>query len=272
MYNTNNFKISKISKRALINFSPPLKLSPGEAQVLSLTYDDLTALHWYEAYYGLAAEFPQKTQHIFRYIIKHLPFACRRCDFYTCISPKEKFTLNIGINIAKIIHKDIKQNLYRFTYKIPKTKIIKAHDNALDLTHTLNIPYRLTICFAFDRHGVIDIPHREFIYFSLPEDTQALLKELQQVFEEFYERFYYPHIHILVTLEEFKNIKKGFIHGIVPIEYALGAIVRYDYDPVDWSWVDNAPFRDPSNHLFTSLYVLALALILMLILFHYYFI
>lgn len=238
-----------MDKRAIVIISPPFPLLPNERQVISLTFNDLPRLFWYEALYGRVSQFPEITQHIFRFIVKSLPPVCRRCDIYTCISTPEKLTLSIGLNLARLIHKDITQNLYRYLEKIYKTN--KLEENFLDLTSELTVPYRLTISFAYMTDGLIDIPHRGFIFFSLPEDSTLLLDELNKLFEEFDYRFYFRPVHILVTLERFKNIPKGFLRGIVPIEYALGAIVNYDYDPVDWSWVDNKPFRDPSTQFFS---------------------
>lgn len=251
-----------MSKRAIVIISPPFPLLPNERQVISLTLNDLTILLWYEALYGHVSDFPEITQHIFRFIVKDLPPICRRCDIYTCISTPEKLTLSIGLNLARLIHKDITENLFRFTHKISKTN--KLEENFLDLTYKLAIPYRLTISFAYMTDGLIDIPHRGFFYFSLPEDSTLLLDELNKLFEEFDYRFYFRPVHILVTLERFKNIPKGFLRGIVPIEYTLGAIVNYDYDPVDWSWVDNEPFRDPSTEFFSSFTVIIIISVFLL--------
>lgn len=256
-----------MSKRAIVIISPPFPLLPNERQVISLTFNDLTRLFWYEALYGRVSEFPEITQHIFRYIVKNLPPVCQRCDIYTCISTPEKMTLSIGLNLARLIHKDITQNLYRFLERTYNIKTNKLEESFLDLTPELVVPYRLTISFAYMTHDLIDIPHRGFIFFSLPEDSALLLEELNKLFEEFDYRFYFRPVHILVTLERFKNIPKGFLRGIVPIEYALGALVDYDYDPVDWSWVDNKPFRDPSTQFFSFFFITAIIIISIFILF-----
>lgn len=253
-----------MTERAIVILSPPFPLLPNERQVLSLTFNDLTRLIWYEALYGRVAQFPEITQDIFRYIVQNLPPVCQRCDIYSCISTPEKLTLRIGLHLARIIHKDITQNLFRFLEKTYRYKRNRLEKSLLDFNPNQAIPYRLTISFAYMTHGVIDIPHRGFIFFSLPEDHDLLLEELNKLFEEFDYRFYFRPVHILVTLEQFKGIPKGFIRGIVPIEYALNALVSYNYDPVDWSWVDNEPFRDPSTQFF-SFFVFIISILTLLI-------
>ena len=110
-----------MDKRSILIISPPFPLSPNERQVYSLTFNDLSFLLWYETTYGQVSEFPQRTQHIFRFILSQLPIVCHNCDLYTCISPREKLTLKGGRKLARIIHTDITQNLYRFIEKIYKT-------------------------------------------------------------------------------------------------------------------------------------------------------
>lgn len=242
----------EIHKNSIVIVSPPLPLSPNEKQVQALIYNDLSYLLWYEPLNGLIHEFPLRTQPVFRYILNQLPIVCHYCDVYTCISTREKLTLKKGLQLAKIIHKDITQNTSRFADKIPRAKRRKSEVNFLDAQPALLPTYRLTISVAYIDQNVIYIPHREFLFFSLPYDDISLFEELNKLFEDFHERYSSREVHILITLKRFKHIKKGFLRGIIPMSYFLGSIVDYDFDPVDWSWVDNEPFRDPSTRFFMS--------------------
>lgn len=242
-----------MGNREITIISPPLPLLPLERQVSSLTFFNLTYLIWYPTDSGKIVNFPEFTQHIFRTILNNLPITCHYCDQYSCISPPDKLDLSRALKLARVLHKDITSNIFCWQEKFGNRTLTTIRNAPLDKTADVSPVYRLTISFSFFYREILYIPHREFILFSLPADYDRLLIELKKVFGDFVERYSSQEVHILVTLQQFQGIQRGFISGIIPIAYQIGTAVGYNYDPVDWSWVDNDPIRDPSNRFFIGL-------------------
>lgn len=211
---------------------------------------DLTTFMWYSSERGQIKFFPEVTQHIYRRVLVDLPIVCRYCDQYTFINPNEKLDKSLAFKVARRLHKDITVNLCRWENRLIRNKSYKIGTPELDLVPGNDPVYRLTICFSFLFYEILYVPHREYILFSLPQDYDKLLDALKKVFGDFVERYASRYVYILVTLQKFEGIEKGFISGIIPIAYEIGSTVGYDYDPVDWTWVDRDPIRDPSSPLF----------------------